>query len=130
SVRVKKITGGHVKFVKRDDVRLVIREPEKPKATVLDKSPSGPNATAQAKAKAEKSGKPEKQNLALSLETFERGDVTIRRGKKLTTNPKPAKAAKPKAAKKAKRGAGKKNLPPSNVHFDVARIVRLYDKGK
>lgn len=100
SVRVKKITGGHVKFLKRDDVRLVIREAEKPKKqNVLDTLGATLNTQTsnaeQRKPKAKKSGKPEK-------------------------------VAKPKT-KPAKKSKAPKTY---DVHFNVDRIVRLYDKGK
>ena len=65
SIRVKKITGGNVKFMKRDDVRLVIREAEKPKATpATAEEPAKvakPKAQKAARKPAKKSGKPGKK---------------------------------------------------------------------
>ncbi len=103
---------------KRDDVRLVIKEPE-PKASkpaevvsILDKSPSGPAATAKTKAKLFSGG------IAAAVKATKPG--------------KPEKKAKPKTAKKAAHKPAKKAKAPKTyeVKFDVARIVRLYDRGK
>jgi hypothetical protein len=102
SVRVKKITGGNVKFVKRDDCRLVIRETEKPKAkNVLDEIGATLN------------------NQTSSAEQ--------RKPKGTKKSGKPEKAAKKAAHKPAKKAKAPKSF---DVKFDVARIVKLYDKGK
>ena len=60
SIRVKKITGGHVKFMKRDDVRLVVREAEKPATVEKPTKVAKPKAKKAARKPAKKSGKPGK----------------------------------------------------------------------
>ena len=60
SIRVKKITGGHVKFMKRDDVRLVIREAEKPATAEKAAKVAKPKAKKAVHKPAKKSGKPGK----------------------------------------------------------------------
>lgn len=154
NVRVKKITGGHDVTVALDDVRLVIQEPEKPKAAQAKtrnsrfQKGSGCYECKGCGKQTRSTGRGDNENVGLCATCYDKAgdenavadghmtqeefDARWPAEKPAPKSGKPKKVAKPKPAKKPKSKPAKKSKAPKtyDVRFDVARIVKLYDKGK